>query len=96
MSQVPSWAITVGIGALQVVFYLGLYVAIIRQNKKDVADLRKEVNGVGARGRQNEAVEDARYLAIALSTMALCKPEDRQWLAEFLFRAGPRAGRVPQ
>lgn len=92
----PAWAITVGIGILQVAFYLGLYVAIIRQNKKDVADLRKEVNGVGARVRGDASVEDARYLAIALSSIALCEPENRQWLAEFLFRAGVRGGKPPQ
>ncbi len=89
----PEWIITAGIAVLQIAFYFGLYVAATRQNKKDVAELRKEVNGVGARVRENETIEDGRFLATALTVMATCPPEKREWLAEFLFRAGPRPGR---
>lgn len=103
----PSWAITVAIGILQVAFYLGLYVAIIRQTKKDVAELRREVNGVGGKLGQTEkdraraalaACEEnyGRYLSMSLALMAACDPEKREWLAKFLARAGQRPDRGPQ
>lgn len=82
----PTWLVTAAFGVLNMAFFLGLYVAIIRQNKKDTADLRKEVNGVGAKVRQDEITGNERYLTVALAMMALCQPDDRKWLAEFLIR----------
>lgn len=82
----PTWLVTAAFGVLNMAFFLGLYVAIIRQNKKDTADLRKEVNGVGGKGRQDEITGNERYLTVALAMMALCQPDDRKWLAEFLIR----------
>jgi hypothetical protein len=97
MNSIPEWMVTVAIGAAQACIGIGIYIAIIRQTKKDVADLRKEVNGVGGRGRQDEAIEDARYLALGLTFMVITDdPEKRKWMAEFLFRAGPRLPRPPQ
>jgi hypothetical protein len=96
-----STLVTIAIALLPVVFSAGIYVAVTRQNKRDTADLRKEVNGVGAKVGRLEAESaraalaareenDSRTLTIAVAMMAFCKPEDRERLAEMLLRAGKR------
>ena len=56
-----------------------------------VKQMRKDLNGLGARVREDRAAEDFRFWTTAILAVALTdRAEDRKWLAERILEAGRR------